>query len=320
MKFRGALFDASKGKLARAVERKFEVDWTPAGVATVFTETRPRPKEELQLWTPADYLDGHTRGNSGVSVLNHAVLDGDAMDIGDFDLITRALAERGFAFIAYTSSSHRVEGKVHDHWRTGCFDCFRLILPLTRQVSQLEYKALVPGLFGFEVLDLSAKYQAEAEGVWVPRGRGQRAARPRGFDATSGEPGRGYFVPTYDSTVLVSPGGPVDVEAVLARPTTARARAGKVRPRQPATMEAVGAMGALERALAAHGFGLDAAAHDGWRRSTCPNCQDPSPSMTCRANGDGIDIRCWAACPREEILEAIGLDAGGLFRAPSPRR
>ena len=56
---------------------------------------------------------------------------------------------------------------------------------------------------------------------------------------------------------------------------------------------------------------------DSWI-ACCPNHADRSPSMTVRELEDGrVLIHCFASCPVESILGAVGLDFDALF-PPKP--
>ena len=322
--FKGVLFEART--FGTCIDRHFDVPWTEEGVRTVFTETVPRPKEQLQLWSAAQYKEGAKRGARGVELRYAAVLDADCMDIGELDRLTDLLAEDGYAFIAYTSSSHRRADKYHrDTDKHGPFDCFRLIVPYSRPVAPAEHAAIVPALFGHELEDPGPRYATEVLGRYVEASNGvMKRARPRGYDPVASRPSQAYFVPTHDSLILVEPGRCLDVDAVLARPMTARPSALKQRPLEAPTMLAVGALGELEKELAGRGVQLGHEGFEGWRRAPCPACapdgNQKSPSFTARANGDGIDVRCYAGCSRRDIFGALGLSPTGVFAPPSHLR
>jgi len=317
MRFRGTLF-AQRGKFGTRVERAFDVEWSEAGVLSAFGDRAPKAKDAQQLWSAAAYREGANRGNAGVLYNHAAVLDRDCCDVGALDETCDWLDAQGLAYVVYTSWSHLLREKIHtDTAKVGPFDCFRVVLPYSRDVLPSEHAAIVSGLYGHELPLDPAHYAQEALGrvVALPSGR-ERMARPRGWDPTSNQPARGFYVPTPWSVLEVHQGKTLDVDAVMKRPTTPRATAKVLRPYQAPSRTSLGAVGALERALEKLSMGLGRENPEGWRRSTCPSCQDPSPSLTLRANGDGVDIHCHAGCNRKDVLAALGLD-GEVFKAPT---
>lgn len=317
MEFRGTLFERL-GKHGSRVERAFCVPWTESAVLAAFGSRPVLTKDDQQLWSAARYKEGASRGNAGLEVNYAAVLDRDCADVGELDRTIEHLCAQGLAFIVYTSWSHGRADKVHrDTGRTGPFDCFRVIIPYDREVAPGEHCVLVPALFGHELPDDAPHYAREAIGKYVelPSGR-ERAAKPRGWDPTSKEPARGYYTPTPEAICEVYQGRALCADDVLRRPTTAKPSTRRERPYRPPDARAVGALGTLEKALDSYGFWLGAEGHAGWRRAQCPSCEDPSPSLTARANGDGVDLRCHAGCQRHEVLAALGL-TGDLWQAPS---
>lgn len=322
LRFRGTLF-AKLGKFGSVVERWFDEPWTLEGVRAAFGEHVVECKDDQQLWSSARYQEGANRGNAGL-VCNHGVvLDRDCADVGELDSTRAHLRKLGLAYVLYTSWSHGKAEKQHEPQlpgRKGPFDCFRVVLPYERDLAPDEHRALVQGLYGHEVPLDPPHYAQEVLGrfVTLPSGR-ERAARPRGWDPVASRPSQGYYTPTPWALLEVEPGEPLRVAAVLQRPTTPRVTSRRSRPYQPPTREASGALGVMAKALERHSFGLGPSNPDGWARSVCPSCQDPSPSLTARANGDGIELRCHAGCARREILDAVGLDAAS-FRAPTDLR
>ena len=322
LEFRGVLFQAL-GKFASRVERHFSVPWREDAILDVFAyEEEHIKKDDQRLWSAAQYLEGAHRGNAGLNVNHAAVLDRDCADVGELDGTIEHLRSLGLAALVYTSWSHGLPDKVHaDTGIKGPFDCYRVVLPYSRDVTPAEHSVIVQGLFGFEVPLDPSEYMSEVVGrlVTLPSGK-ERAARPRGWDPSSAQPARGYYAPAPQSVLEVWPGRPLDVDAILRRPTTAHPTQRAFRPLQAPTAESLGALTAFDRALRQHDCGLGNEGFSGWRRSSCPSCKDPSPSLTARANGDGLDLRCHAGCKRFEILAAVGLDQDGLFAPPSELR
>lgn len=321
MRFRGVLFE-KLGNHGSRVERHFDVPWDEESVLEVFSGHEVACKDDQQLWGTGIYREGANRGNAGLICNTAALLDKDCADVGDMDAVCAALTKQGLAYIVYTSWSHRKPEKLHaDTQRHGPFDCFRIVIPFTRDVTPSEYSSIVQGLFGYEVPSDPAHYAAEVVGRTVQLVSGkERMAKPRGWDPVSTRPAQGFYVPTPWAEVEVHDGAPLDVEKVLSRPQTPRVTARALRPHQAPTLQAVGALGAFQDALTKYGFGFGEVGFAGWARSSCPSCQDPSPSLTVRANGDGLDIHCHAGCRRREVLEAVGLDDSLMFKPPSDLR
>lgn len=54
---------------------------------------------------------------------------------------------------------------------------------------------------------------------------------------------------------------------------------------------------------------------DSWG-AQCPTHQDTRPSLHIKRNHDGmVWIKCWAGCPKEQILAALGLEWRDLWEA-----
>lgn len=326
LRFRGCLFQAL-GRHGSRVERHFDVPWTMAGVSSILPERVCLDKYGVQLWTPAQYREGATRGNAGLLHLYGAALDKDCGDVGELDAVCAHLDAQGLAYIVYSSWSHAAAEKTPNDQpsKPGPFDCFRVVLPYSRQVSPDEHRVLVPSLFGYEVLPDPPEYAAEVRGVWLKTPSGaERAARPRGWDPASSRPSQPWFVPACPphrathAVMDVREGRPLDVDAIFATPhRTAPVVARRERQYHRPTVAAAGAMHDISTALEAIGYGFGPPTYEAWQRSMCPSCNDKSPSLRARANGDGIDVHCFAGCKRTEILKALGLNERGRFRAPT---
>lgn len=320
MRFRGVTFEKTGHKGAR-IHEVFDVPWTDGDILSVLGHSDALDKLSQQLWAAARYLEGHRRGMAGLDVLYAAVLDCDCADVGEYDRVKKYLHSRGLAFVMYTSWSHGDPEKVHiGSGRRGPFDTFRVVLPYSRPVTADEHRVLVPGLFGHEVPENPAHYDREVAGKYITAENGREsAASARGWDPASARPAQAYFLPSSRSDIDVYLGAPVDVEAVLQRPFTARVSSARQRPYLAPDKAAVGALGRVERALGDMGLTLGPERFQGWRRACCPSCApngQRSPSFTCRANGDGVDFMCHAHCTRAQILEALKLSPL-QFRAPS---
>ena len=320
MMFRGVLFERL-GRSGSRVESSFAVPWTEDGVLGVFGHQPAIDKSAQQLWAAAEYLAGSTRGNAGLNAVFAAVLDCDCGDVGTMDATIAYLRNQGRAIVAYSSWSHGDSAKLHgDSGRTGPFDAFRIVLPYDRPVTPAEHRALVPALFGHELPLDPAHYAAEVLGRFVETASHPRAARPRGWDPASSRPSQAYYVPSARSSVDVYEGAPVSVDAVFARPTTARP---SMRAQRPYARPDGRAVGALRRILVLL-HEPSAAGFEGWHRAPCPACapdgMQRSPSFRARASGDGIDVHCFAGCSRPEIFRALGLSPTGAYRAPTHLR
>lgn len=322
MKFCGVLFEKLGNHGAR-VDRHFEVEWDQFAVEEVFRyEDDSVEKDEQRLWSASKYREGANRGNAGLEYCYAAILDNDCCDVGEMEQVVRFLRDRGQAFIVYTSWSHRRPEKFHrDTDRHGPFDCFRIVLPFSRTVSEGEYRAVVQGVFGYEVPNNPESYSREAHGrtVVLPNGK-ERASRPRGWDPVSMRPSQGYYVPAPWAELEVYAGDALDVDAVLRRPQTPRPSSRLNRPHQAPSISATGALGALHRALLRAECPPEEPGFSGWSRSQCPSCKDPSPSLITRANGDGIDVHDFAGCKRKDVLLALGLDESKAFAPPTDLR
>lgn len=332
MRLQGVLFQAG-GALATTIDRSFDAEWSEVGLAEVFPETLTANKLAIQMWSPALYRVGYKRCNAGVDKLTAVILDCDCADVGQLEAVCEALSGKGLAYWCHSSYSHRKSGKLHKgSGLVGAWDCFRVILPLSRHVDPEEYRVLVPALFGNEVPSDPAHYAGEVRGKLIENKAGvERAAQPRGFDPTSNQPARAYFVPATapelaeHAVFTVAQGEPIDANVVLRRPSTRAAWARRSRTYSTPTAAAVGALRDVVSAFTARGVNLGVEGHAGWRRAPCPVCapdgQQNSPSFTVRANGEHVEVYCHSSdCVRRSraaFLEALGLTAEGRFAAPS---
>ena len=323
-RFVGVLFE-KLGHHGSRVEKAFNVPWREEYILAAFGEHPAQNKDDQQLFGAARYREGANRGVAGVEVNTALVLDCDCADVGEMDRICGILSAAGYAFMSYTSWSHRLKSKVHkDTGKEGPFDCFRIALPYSRELSPAEHRVLVPALFGHEIPVDPAHYKQEALGKWVTEKNGrERAAKPRGWDPVCSRPAQGYYVPSAYSQIDVYYGKPLDVEAVFNRPTTAQPTALAFRERQAPNRESIEALGRIIGELSTT-RGVFTDGHDGWHRAPCPACapsgEQRSPSFTFRANGNGVDLHCHAGCVRGDLLRALNLTATGAYRAPSDLR
>ncbi len=312
------------GHKGSRIERAFSVPWTEANILEVFGDCPAESKDAQQLFGAARYKEGHRRGNAGINSVCAAVLDCDCADVGELDRISSSIAAQGLAFIAYTAWSHRRPEKKAETGKTGPFDSFRIIIPYSRELSPAEHSALLPALFGREVPADPAHYAEEARGVLVttPSGK-QRASKPRGWDPVCSRPAQAYYVPSVYSSVDVYTGRALDVDAILARPTTARPSIRTERQFFAPDLDGIHALARVVSELSKT-RDIEAPQYQGWQRAACPSCapggSQRSPSFTVRANGNGVDLHCHAGCTRSEILSALSLRSDGIFAAPSSLR
>lgn len=318
MKFTGTMFERL-GAHGSRIERAFSVPWDEASILAAFGQQLAAAKDQQQLWACARYAEGASRGNAGILANTGAVLDADCTDPGHMDATIEHLRHFGLAFFVYTSWSHGLATKLHgDTGRSGPFDCYRVVIPYSRECTPAEHTSVVEGIFGHELPADPPQYAQEVLGrmVTLPSGK-ERAARPRGWDPVCARPAQAYYAPSSHAVAEVYQGHPLDVDAVLQRPTTARPTNRGNRPYQDPTAGALGAFSTFQRALKGLGYTMTGGGYSGWARSTCPSCKDPSPSLTARPNGDGIDMRCHAGCKRNEVLDALGLSPQD-FPRPQP--
>jgi hypothetical protein len=322
LSFRGVFFE-ERGKQGTTIESHFETEWTESALLTLFPGVEYATKDEAQLWAAASYKEGCTRGNAGIRCMHSAVIEKDCGDIGELDVACAHLDRLGLAYVVYTTWSHRDPAKRPDTReddgplnRHGPYDCFRIVLPYSREVTRDEHAAIIPGLIGVELPEDPASYAAEVAGrsVVLPSGN-YRQLKARGWDPVCNRATQSWFVPltragfAEHAVLEVRQGRALDVDAVLKRPATPRVTSYRERPYRTPTPDAEGAMRRLSSALERAGVGaLSRPGFAGWARTVCPNCQSSSPSLTVRANGDGVEMKCWGHCDRRDILAALDFE------------
>lgn len=142
------------------------------------------------------YAEGAHRGNEGVVAVTALVFDLDHLPAEQARAVVRALRERGWAYLLYSSYSHRAGGS------DDC--CFRVVLLLSRPTLPAEY----PGLW--------AEVNAALGGHADPKAR---------------DVARLWFTPSCPAERLalavyeVRDGLPVDVDAFDVAPEPLRGRA-----------------------------------------------------------------------------------------------
>lgn len=94
----------------------------------------PRPQKSGPALGFALYAPGARRSNEGVLAVTALVLDLDHIPAASARALVRALRARGWAYLLYSSFSHRAAGP------DDC--CFRVVLPVNRLVLPGEYTAL----------------------------------------------------------------------------------------------------------------------------------------------------------------------------------
>ena len=326
-RFFATLFEA-RGQFGNRVVGHIDVPWTPDALTEALPLTVTPTKGGSRLFALAKYREGVGRGNAGIEHLTGAMLDCDCADPGEFDRITEQVRAKGLAFLAYTTYSHMSPSKTHSATgRVGSMEGFRLFLPWSRPVDHEEYRVLVPCLFGYEIPDNPPHYEQEVAGVWVKTKAASVRARARGWDSVSSRPSQAYYMPEapperaslalFDSAA----GDPLPVDQILARERPLGRRSFYVpRDFEQPTQQAETAVQDFLEALMDAGHHVQPPNGQGYRRSACPACApggvQRSPSLTFRANGDMLEVRCHAACYRRDILAALGLTDEGRFREP----
>lgn len=94
----------------------------------------PRPHKSGAALGFARYTPGARRGNDGVLAITALVLDLDHIPSASARELVRVLRARGWAYLLYSSFSHRAAGP------DDC--CFRVVLPVHRPVLPGEYAPL----------------------------------------------------------------------------------------------------------------------------------------------------------------------------------
>lgn len=97
-----------------------------------------RPTKSGAAVSFAIYAEGARRGNDGVVAVTALVFDLDHLPAAQARAVVRALRERGWAYLLYSSHSHRAGGP------DDC--CFRVVLPLSRPALPAEYPGLWAGV------------------------------------------------------------------------------------------------------------------------------------------------------------------------------
>jgi len=88
-------------------------------------------KKGTPAFSPVVYANGATRGKAGVVEITALVLDFDHLSTEAAGEVQSSLAERGWAWVAYSSFSHRADDA-----------CFRLLLFVSRPIAPREYEAV----------------------------------------------------------------------------------------------------------------------------------------------------------------------------------
>lgn len=159
-----ALFESNKDNQPKLLE----VEWADLArhlqshVRTACDHTAVKakdcPAKFGKAWSPAEYAPGATRGKNGVVAITAAVFDLEGPEhqpLPDEAMARVALAVEGYAYVCHSTHSGR--------------GFYRLIMPLSRPVTPLEWPAVWAGIIA--ALGLPA-------------------------DPTCGDPSRLYFLPS----------------------------------------------------------------------------------------------------------------------------
>jgi len=91
-------------------------------------------KKGTPAFSTVVYREGSARGKRGVAAVTALVLDFDHLTSEAAEEVARRLADRGWAYLAYTSFSHRASGD------DDC--CFRVLICISRPVAPKEHQAV----------------------------------------------------------------------------------------------------------------------------------------------------------------------------------
>lgn len=258
-------------------------------------------KEHAYLWSALEIVPGKARGNDSTICAYAVVLDKDSADIGDMQATCDRLRAQGYAFAVYTSYSHMNPSKAYPGNAApivnGPFDCFRIILPVSRPIILTEYRSVVKAVTTYVVPD-PMHYVEEARGT---------AFAPRGWDAAAEKIAQPWYEPCCPPELAdhaefdVYEGKVLDVEGMLSYgfPLTVH----EPRSAVPASAEAKQQLHKVRAAFEAAGCGFHG------NRATCPVCRDVSASVTADVSGEQILLNAFCACraDKEGILKAVGL-------------
>lgn len=309
----------------------FDIEFTHDELHRLFQPHDVAKKDAERLWSPIKPRPGATRGKKGVEEIYALVLDKDCGDVGELKACLEALAASGLAYFVHSSYSHMVAEKESSAGTTGPFDCFRVVLPLSRPISdpaELEavYDVIVNSYLAPEPPSYQAEYDAAVERVKKAKSK-ERPKAPRGWDASAGKDiARAWFVPGGPASVSgfrvfeVRQGDPVDVDMCINTMDDVNGVESECEPdSRPKTKE-----GALLKcltkfvdALAANGQEVEDGTPelDTEFRSDCPGCgSNNTLSISAKSEQGHITFICYeASCDRDLILPSIGLVWADLY-------
>jgi P4 family phage/plasmid primase-like protien len=320
-RLRGFIY-SKPGPQATVPGTTVDLDWSEDALDAQFPLHSPKSKDDTYLWSASKLLPGKTRAHENVDELYAVVLDKDCGDVGELVHVTNHLIKRGQACWLHSAWSHRDEKKEHESGQRGPFDSFRVVLPCSRPVLRDEYHSLVAGvMFDSVVPPDPAKYKAEVVGrlVTLPSGK-TRPARPRGWDPAMFKAAQPWYVPACPERLAkhaefgVYQGDLLDVDRLVAIGRTVSDEKVRVNHGDGAPTGSTEAkFWAISEALDKAGFGFHSPVPDSENRTTCPSCQDPSPSLCIRAAADRIRVNCHACGDTPSIMSALDLPMGALF-------
>lgn len=300
-------------------DRTFEVPWTQEALLDFF-EPIFGQKTDLLQWNATTLLpDASERKKANIEFAHAVVFDKDCGDPGELDNCIKKLLDKGVAFWIHSSFSHKLLDKEHKGSGTsGPFDCFRVIIPLSRPVTPAEYPNVVHGVMKFILPPDPSKYIKEAEAVSKATGK---PPKPRGWDPVSSSIAQFWYGPgcpedrADDLIFIVQEGDAVDPDLYASDPKriSKTGRFAKKSSVEDAPGSKLGrAFEKLARALEKAGCKLDHEDFGAECRASCPLCGATQDSLCVKAEDGRILLKCFAECNSTDILTHIGLSWADL--------
>jgi hypothetical protein len=312
MQLRGTIYR----DLSRIV-REFQVE-AEDDIWTLFTPILGQ-KESLLQWNGATFRPGSTeRHKDDIAEAHLVILDKDCGDLGEYDDCYRHLTSQGRAFFMYTTHSHKIPDKRHNGTGlVGCYDCFRVVLPVSRPIQPSEFSSLVKAVMAHVVLPDPSSYLKEAETITKASGK---KAKPRGWDPAASSINQFWYGPGCpperedDIRWDLHEGVALDVDALLAKvPAGKFSKRRKVEKLEGVANSKIGkAFDKVARALEAAGCPLDSEELGIECRSQCPLCHAGKDSLCVKADENMVLLKCFASCETLDILKLLKLSFSDL--------
>lgn len=312
------------------IEREFDVDFTFDDLLEFFTPIHGE-KESLLQWNAASFREGATERHKKDITHGHAIiLDKDCGDIGEYADCLEHLTQSGFAFFMHSSHSHRVVDKLHKGTGLlGTYDCFRVILPTSRPVTQTEFSTVAKAVLTYVVKPDPSRYLQEAEdvssGKKVTKATG-KPPKPRGWDPACGSISQFWYGPGCpidridDILFDVVQGKPLDVDWLLSKAPVGKFSARRNRKVEKLDGQTDGLASSkigrtferVARSLESKGCPLDKEELGEECRSQCPVCHAGKDSLCIKSEENTILMTCFASCETADILKELGLSFADL--------